>query len=46
MNSVDLLIQKINALELWENSLALKRVEFLKGKDSNDTRVYFVETGS
>lgn len=46
MNSVNLLIQKINALELWESNLIVERGGFLKVKGSIDTRLYFVESGS
>lgn len=46
MHSVNLLIQKINDLQLWESSRTLDRGEFLKVKGSVDTRLYFVESGS
>lgn len=45
MRSVDLLIEKINVLQLWESSLTLQRGEFLKVKGTVDTRLYFVESG-
>lgn len=45
MRSVDLLIEKINVLQLWESSLTLQRGEFLKVKGTIDTRLYFVESG-
>lgn len=45
MNSVNLLIQKINDLQLWESYRTLHRNEFLKVNGSVDTRLYFVESG-
>lgn len=46
MNSISILIEKINSLNLWNNELELNRNEFLKVRGSIDTNLYLVINGS
>lgn len=44
--SISAFIEKIDNQNLWDNSLELKRNEYLKVKGSIDTNLYFVISGS
>lgn len=46
MNPINNLIDKINAADLWERELILKRNEYLKVKGSIDTNLYLVKSGT
>ena len=46
MNPITNLIEKIDLQDLWDNSLALNRKDYLKVKGSIDTNLYFVVSGS
>ncbi|MTI21538.1 Crp/Fnr family transcriptional regulator [Fulvivirga sp. RKSG066] len=46
MSITDQLRLAIDAANLWEKGIALKRNEYLKKKDTIDTNIYFVATGA
>jgi len=46
MNPISNIINKIEKQNLWDNSLELKRKEYLKKAGSIDTNLYFIINGS
>jgi len=46
MNPIVTLTEKINEQNLWENTIELKRKEFLCKAGNIDTKLYFVEEGA
>ncbi len=46
MNPIQKLKLKLDALDLWQGDLTLKRHEFLNVKGNTDTKLYFVQSGS
>ncbi len=46
MNPIQTLSHKIEALNMWEQNLSLRRNEYLKVKGNIDTKLYFIVSGS
>lgn len=46
MNPIQELKFKLDALDLWQGNIILRRNEFLNVKGSTDTKLYFVQSGS
>ncbi|MFD2907544.1 Crp/Fnr family transcriptional regulator [Flavobacterium ardleyense] len=46
MSDIFSLIQQINLLDLWDNTIELKRNQYLKVEGTVDTNLYFVSNGS
>ena len=46
MNPIQIIIDEIQAQDLWEKEIQLKRNEFLKIRGSMDTTLYYIVNGS